>query len=284
MGERLITTLSAGEIRLYSWMERRGLVLLRLSLALVFIWFGLLKPLHLSPAAELVANTMGFLFSPTWFVPVLGCWEIAIGVCLLWRATLRLALLLLFLQLPGTMLPLLLLPNVCWTQFPYGLTVEGQYIIKNLVLLSAGLVLGGTLRYQMLGFAQFASDELQSLLRHGEWALASPGVHLTHQGQPVDRVMFIQAGCVAITVNDEPVAQLGSGHFLGEMSLVTGAMASATTTVLEQTCYIHWEKDTLRALFAEHPRLYQVMQGAIIQDLAAKLTRMDQQYDHASWT
>ena len=58
----------------------------------------------------------------------------------------RAALFLLFLQMPGTMLPLILLPDVCFTTFPYGLTMEGQYIIKNLVLIGAALVVGGTVR------------------------------------------------------------------------------------------------------------------------------------------
>ncbi|NNG28023.1 MAG: hypothetical protein HKM87_10885, partial [Ignavibacteriaceae bacterium] len=42
--------------------------------------------------------------------------------------------------------PLIILPEKIWTVFPYGLTLEGQYIIKNLVLISAGLVLGATVR------------------------------------------------------------------------------------------------------------------------------------------
>ena len=56
----------------------------------------------------------------------------------------RTTLLLLFLQMPGTALPLIILPDQVWTVFPYGLTLEGQYIVKNLVLIGAGLVLGGT--------------------------------------------------------------------------------------------------------------------------------------------
>ncbi|MFT5623099.1 MAG: putative membrane protein YkgB, partial [Bacteroidia bacterium] len=52
----------------------------------------------------------------------------------------------LFVQMPGTFLPLVLLPEVCFTQFPLGLTLEGQYIIKNLILISAALVIGGQVR------------------------------------------------------------------------------------------------------------------------------------------
>ncbi len=275
--ENISASWRTGEIRLYGWMERHGLLLLRLSLAMVFIWFGLLKPLHLSPSEPLITHTLGSVFNSSWFVPLLGYWEIAIGLCLLWHTTLRLALFLLFLHLPGTLLPLLLLPEVCWTHFPYGLTVEGQDIIKNLVLTSAGIVIGGRLRYQQLGCSQFALADLKPLLRYGEWAIASQGTLLTQQDEPVDRLMYLYAGTVAVTRDDEWVVQLGSGHFVGEMSLVTGNMANATTTVMEETCYIYWNKETLRHLSVEHPMLYQSLQSAINQDLVSKLTLMDQQ-------
>jgi uncharacterized membrane protein YkgB len=128
-------------------MRRHGVALLRVSLAVVFAWFGALKLAGASPAQELVAKTV-FWFPPGIFVPVLGVWEIAIGVGLLYRPWLRVGLALLFLQMPGTALPLLVRPEVCFTQWPLGLTMEGQYIVKNLVLLSAAIVIGGTLRRQ----------------------------------------------------------------------------------------------------------------------------------------
>ncbi|MCH9023738.1 MAG: hypothetical protein IH931_00230 [candidate division Zixibacteria bacterium] len=128
-----------------SWMYKYGMLVLRISLAVVFIWFGALKPLGISPAEELVKRTVYWL-PPELFLPILGFWEVAIGVCLLYRPFIRAAILLLFLQMPGTMLPLILLPDVCFTKFPFGLTLEGQYIIKNLILISAGLVIGGTVR------------------------------------------------------------------------------------------------------------------------------------------
>ncbi len=127
------------------WMNKYGLFLLRISLALIFIWFGLLKPLGMSPAADLVKRTV-FFFDADVFFPILGWWEVAIGVGLLFRPLIRISLFLLFLQMPGTMLPLILLPDVCFTAAPFGLTLEGQYIIKNLVLISAALVIGGTVR------------------------------------------------------------------------------------------------------------------------------------------
>ncbi len=131
--------------RIAAWMRRHGHLLLRVSLGVTFIWFGILKPFGISPAADLVAKTV-YWFPPEVFVPILGWWEVAIGVGLLFRPLIRVALGLLFLQMPGTMLPLVLLPAVCFTQVPYAPTLEGQYIIKNLVLISAAIVVGGTVR------------------------------------------------------------------------------------------------------------------------------------------
>jgi len=130
-----------------SWMRRNGHFVLRIGLGVVFVWFGLLKPLGMSPAADLVRRTVYFL-PPDVFLPILGWWEVVIGVGLLYRPLNRTAIFLLFLQMPGTLLPLVLLPEVCFTQIPWGLTLEGQYIIKNAVLIGAALVVGGTVREQ----------------------------------------------------------------------------------------------------------------------------------------
>jgi uncharacterized membrane protein YkgB len=128
-----------------SYMDRLGVPVLRVALGIVFIWFGGLKIVGGSPAADLVANTV-YVLQPSVFVPILGVWEVLIGVCLLYRPLIRLGVLLLFLQMPGTFLPIVLLPEVVFATFPHQLTVEGQYIIKNLVIIGAALVVGGTVR------------------------------------------------------------------------------------------------------------------------------------------
>ena len=128
------------------WMAQNGLRLLRISLGVVFLWFGALKLLPgLSPAEELVRNTV-FFVNPDIFVPLLAIWEMAIGIGFLFGWQMRATLILLFLQMPGTMLPVFIMPEAVWTQFPHGLTLEGQYIVKNMVLVTAGIVLGGTVR------------------------------------------------------------------------------------------------------------------------------------------
>lgn len=128
------------------WMADHGLTVLRIGLGVVFLWFGALKFFPgLSPAEDLVRSTIYFV-DPDLFLPVLAAWESLIGIGLIAGKFMRTTLALLFLQMPGTALPLLILPDVVWTSFPFGLTLEGQYIVKNLVLIGAGLVLGATVR------------------------------------------------------------------------------------------------------------------------------------------
>jgi len=145
---RLLARFSALDRRIAGWMERNGRWLLRWALGVIFIWFGALKVVGLSPAADIVEATVWWipLISPPTFVVVLGIWEVLIGVCLLLRPLIRLAILLLFLQMGGTFLPLAMLPEVVYTHPPLGLTLEGQYIIKNLLIIAAALVVGGTVR------------------------------------------------------------------------------------------------------------------------------------------
>jgi uncharacterized membrane protein YphA (DoxX/SURF4 family) len=134
------------DLKITNFMADYGMLVLRLGLGIVFLWFGILKFFPgLSPAEGLVRNTVYFI-DPDIFIYVLALWESLIGLGLITGKFMRTTLLLLFLQMPGTALPLLVLPEVVWTHFPFGLTLEGQYIIKNLVLIGAGLVLGGTVR------------------------------------------------------------------------------------------------------------------------------------------
>jgi uncharacterized membrane protein YkgB len=132
------------------FMEKWGTRALRYSLAIIFIWFGILKPLGLSPAEPLLRATVAwipFLSQDAW-VAVIGWWEVAIGVTFLFHRTVRIAIALLALQMVGTFLPLVLLPSVVFQpgRIPYAPTIEGQYILKNLIIISAALVIGGTAR------------------------------------------------------------------------------------------------------------------------------------------
>ena len=144
--ERIETRIDPIDRTITHWMAHYSIPFLRISLGVVFFWFGVLKLFPgLSPAEDLVRNTI-FFVDPDIFLPVLALWEMTIGLGLIFGKYMRLTLLLLFLQMPGTVLPLFILPDVTWQHVPYSPTMEGQYIIKNLVLIGAGLVLGATVR------------------------------------------------------------------------------------------------------------------------------------------
>lgn len=143
--ERLNQLFTAFDRRLISFMGRIGEPFLRLAIGIIFIWFGALKTIgELSPAYDLVAATVYWL-TPEIIVPLLGLWEVAIGISFLFSPLTRVAIFLLALQMPGTFLPLVLLPEVCFSIFPFGLTLEGQYIVKNLVIIGSAIVIGSNL-------------------------------------------------------------------------------------------------------------------------------------------
>lgn len=139
------------DVRLTGWMARRGVGLLRVSLGVVFLWFGALKFFPgLSPAQDLASRTISALtvgmVPPSVSLPVLAAWECLIGVGLLGGWWMRATLALLAAQMLGTLAPLFLFPAECFTRVPFAPTLEGQYIVKNVVLVSAALVVGATAR------------------------------------------------------------------------------------------------------------------------------------------
>lgn len=104
------------DIRITTWMARHGVTLTRIALGVVFLWFGAIKFVPgWSPAAGLAARTIEQLtfgvVGAGVALPLLAAWESLIGLGLITGRFLRFTLLLLFVQMPGTMLPLFLSPR-----------------------------------------------------------------------------------------------------------------------------------------------------------------------------
>lgn len=143
--------LAVWDRRITRWMAEHGVLFLRVSIGIVFVWFGGLKFFPgLSSADQLATDTINQLtfglISGDIARVLLAMLETGIGIGLISGKFLRLTLLALFGQMLGTVTPLFLFPDVTFDTFPFVLTLEGQYIIKNLVLISAGLVIGATVR------------------------------------------------------------------------------------------------------------------------------------------
>ncbi len=127
-------------------VSRRSLTLLRISIGIIYIWFGALKFFHgYSPAEDLAINTInkltfGLLPQPVNII-FLAIWECAVGLLLLSGKWLRTALVFLFIHMVCTFTPLLFFPSVSFKYMPYGFTLVGQYIMKNIIIICAALVI-----------------------------------------------------------------------------------------------------------------------------------------------
>ena len=133
------------------WMNRNGLFLLRISIGIIFIWFGVLKFFPgISAAQNLAIRTIELLtfgvVPQVIIINGLAAWEVLIGVGLVSGKFMKATLLLLFLQMIGTFTPIFLFPSEVFNHIPYAPTLEGQYIIKNIVIISAAMVLWGRLK------------------------------------------------------------------------------------------------------------------------------------------
>jgi len=139
------------DFKITNWMAENGIFILRLSVGIIFIWYGVLKFLPEVSSAENIASVtiekLSFgLINGRLALYVLATWETLIGLGLLSGFFLRETLLLLFLQMLGTLTPLILFPEVTFKNIPFVPTLEGQYIFKNLVIIASGIVIGATVR------------------------------------------------------------------------------------------------------------------------------------------
>ena len=135
-------TLNLLYFRFSKKMETHSINMMRISLAIVYVWFGALKIFGRSPAGELVEQTV-YWFRPEVFIPILGICEVIIGLGLLIKKFIPYIILLLLLHMTVTLFPIFILKTICFDSFPFCPTLIGQYIIKNLVLISGALVVAG---------------------------------------------------------------------------------------------------------------------------------------------
>ncbi|WP_329345335.1 DoxX family protein [Streptomyces microflavus] len=116
---------------------------LRVCIGLIFCWFGVLKFFPGASAAEdfalgaMTELTLGFVPAPVCLI-LLAVLETGIGLALLTGFLLRWALAAFFLHMAGVFLSLLVLPDAAWHTAAVP-TLEGQYVIKNIVLVAACL-------------------------------------------------------------------------------------------------------------------------------------------------
>ncbi|GAA3621554.1 DoxX family membrane protein [Microlunatus ginsengisoli] len=139
--ERLRGVALATENRITGYLRRWSVPILRSCLGAVFVWFGALKVADATPVADLVAGTVPWL-DRSWFVPVLGGVEVLLGIGLLLGRFTTVVCALLVGHLCGTFLVLVMEPQLAFQRDnPLLLTTVGEFVVKNLVLISAALVI-----------------------------------------------------------------------------------------------------------------------------------------------
>ena len=129
------------DIRIISFFRRVSEPAARIGLFVVFFWFGILKVIGLSPATQVVENlfqkTIPFMSFST-FIVLFGLLEVLIGILFLVKGAERVVIPVLFLHMATTFMPLFFLPQETWSGLLVP-TLEGQYIIKNLVVIAAAV-------------------------------------------------------------------------------------------------------------------------------------------------
>ena len=129
------------DIKIIHFFRKISMPMARIGLFVVFFWFGILKVIGLSPATPLVQalfeHTISFMNFPT-FLVLFGLFECLIGVLFLIKGCERIVIPLLFLHMITTFMPLILLPSETWQMFMVP-TLEGQYILKNLVIIATAI-------------------------------------------------------------------------------------------------------------------------------------------------
>lgn len=122
---------------------------LHIAIAAIYIWFGWLKVVGLSPASPLVEalhnSTIVSGIDFTNFMIYFGLFEVIIGILFLIRGTERVVIPLLLIHMVTTIMPLFILPHIVW-QSAFVPTLEGQYIIKNLVIIAAAMAIASNLK------------------------------------------------------------------------------------------------------------------------------------------
>ena len=138
--------------------------------------------------------------------------------------------------------------------------------------------------------ADFVATRLQGLNPHearrlldlGAWCDGQVGAQLTAQGEAVTHLVYLASGTVDVQVNGRSVATCAKGNFVGEMSLVDGGPASATTRIATPARYWAIPSPAIADLRAQGSRLASALELCITHDMKSKILAANMRDDRAS--
>lgn len=124
-------------------------------------------------------------------------------------------------------------------------------------------------------FPMLSNESFYTLIQNASWRNLEPGQIFVEEGQPVSELLLIYEGLVTVDIHKKHITRLGAGHFIGEMSFVSGAPASATVRALEPTRCVVWNTDRLHALLFRDIHIKSAFQAMLQGDLQGKLTHRE---------
>lgn len=150
-----LNTLKIYEERVLIWMAKNGIHLLRVSIGIVFFWFGMQKFFPgISSAEDIATRTIDIisfgLVKAPFSMPILATWETLIGIGFLTGRFMRVTAILMYMQMVGTLVPLFIFPAETFFMPPLVPKLEGQYILKNIIIITGGMVVFAYSRGKMI--------------------------------------------------------------------------------------------------------------------------------------
>ena len=124
--------------------------------------------------------------------------------------------------------------------------------------------------YQTI-FKEMSPVEYLKISRAAKWETLKPGKRIITQGMPVPDLYLIYNGTVDITIDNEHIAQLKDGEFVGEMSFLTEKVATATCKVKYEAQCLVWKQREFKELLKRNPSLYFTIQSVLSAQVSDKL-------------
>ena len=122
-------------------------------------------------------------------------------------------------------------------------------------------------------FSEMTPVEYLKISRAAKWELVKAGERIITQGMPVPDLYLIYNGTVDVIVDNEQIAELKDGEFVGEMSFLTEKVATATCKVKYDAQCLVWKQKEFKELLKRNPSLYFTIQSVLSSQVSDKLVK-----------
>ena len=124
-----------------------------------------------------------------------------------------------------------------------------------------------------LSFPKLSKVEFNKLIKSAKWTESEPGTVLVEEGAVISRLIVIFSGIAEIRMNNEIVAYIRDGNFIGEMSFITGNVTTAQVVCFTNCRYLYWDKSLLMNLIGKHHEIEEGLKSSFNMDLVNKLVK-----------